>query len=617
MKITLTQLELLNFKGVFGKWVFKEGRNIFKGKNGTGKTTMCDAISWLKDGKDSEGKSDSGKKSFAIKTIVNEQPTSKGRHTVTGTYRVDGKEWKFERSFMEDWSTSRGSVEETLKGHITTYKINNRVTKTKKEFDAVIYEVFGDEVFKLTSDPTYFAGLKWQDRRKTLITLAGKIDTDKIIDSIPELRRLSGDHTVEQNTEIAAQRKKAISDEIKTLPAVIDELKQQLAKATGGASLKDAQFKVDEIKRDTALIKIKIDDFKSGNNSKVLKKLTSLNEQLRVAVSEFETDKNKAHKLFTSQKNRIDQINNEIEKWGKEIEKFDEGVTNLILSRRTIKSEEYEEKGNACHYCDKPITCSHCNEEDVESQKLFNRSKSEKLKTTIDNGKEFASARKKAEQIIIDLKKEKKDLEPLTKPEILSWSGNALIDDLQAQIKKIDNDKPGNEPPTELLEKLETLNADLAEALELSASIKATADTKKRIEELEEQKKKLSGEFDEVEKVLFLIGRYNKKLTETTEKPINDLFNNVRFRMFNTQTNGSIIPTCDIMSLDNKPYDTALSGGEKLKIGLDSINTFSEHFKMYSPVFIDNAESITDMPSMDTQTIELRVSEEHNELTQL
>ena len=66
-EIKLKSLILVNFKGVRNlEVVFTDQRTIISGDNGTGKTTIFDAFTWLLFGKDSTGRSDSN---FNIKTI--------------------------------------------------------------------------------------------------------------------------------------------------------------------------------------------------------------------------------------------------------------------------------------------------------------------------------------------------------------------------------------------------------------------------------------------------------------------------------------------------------------------------------------------------------------------
>ncbi len=156
MKVIINKIDLKGFKKLTGVWKLSEGGNTFLGKNGTGKTTLCDAERWLRTGKNSAGNA-----VFDIKTIVEGRPISKHTHAVAVTYSIDGEPLMLERSYAEKWAKKRGSLNTEFSGHTTTYRINDQINVSKKYFDAKVAEFFGGEKFKLTSDPTYFAGLKW------------------------------------------------------------------------------------------------------------------------------------------------------------------------------------------------------------------------------------------------------------------------------------------------------------------------------------------------------------------------------------------------------------------------------------------------------------------------
>ncbi|MFP3381455.1 hypothetical protein SB767_34615, partial [Bacillus sp. SIMBA_069] len=49
-------------------------------------------------------------------------------------------------------------------------------------------------------------------------------------------------------------------------------------------------------------------------------------------------------------------------------------------------------------------------------------------------------------------------------------------------------------------------------------------------------------------------------------------------------------------------------------VGLDIINTLSEHYGITAPIFVDNAEAVTKMIDTSTQVISLIVSEKDKQL---
>ena len=86
--------------------------------------------------------------------------------------------------------------------------------------------------------------------------------------------------------------------------------------------------------------------------------------------------------------------------------------------------------------------------------------------------------------------------------------------------------------------------------------------------------------------------------------------------MFNTQENGAVVPACDILNDEMKPYETAMSNGERVRAQLDFLCTFQKYFKIYGPVFVDNCESVTNPQQLDSQMIKLVHDESVKKLTQ-
>ena len=86
-QVKIKRLTLCNFKGLRNVTVeFSEDATTISGRNGTGKTTIKDAFSWLLWGKDSEGNTDS---KFGIKTNdANGNFIPDLEHEVSGMFEV-------------------------------------------------------------------------------------------------------------------------------------------------------------------------------------------------------------------------------------------------------------------------------------------------------------------------------------------------------------------------------------------------------------------------------------------------------------------------------------------------------------------------------------------------
>ena len=79
-----------------------------------------------------------------------------------------------------------------------------------------------------------------------------------------------------------------------------------------------------------------------------------------------------------------------------------------------------------------------------------------------------------------------------------------------------------------------------------------------------------------------------------------------RFKLFENQVNGALAECCET-TYNGVPYSN-LNNGARLNIGLDIINTLAEHYGFSPPVWLDNAESVTDILPTKGQQIRLIVS---------
>ena len=117
----------------------------------------------------------------------------------------------------------------------------------------------------------------------------------------------------------------------------------------------------------------------------------------------------------------------------------------------------------------------------------------------------------------------------------------------------------------------------------------------------------------EAERVLALCEIFTTKKCELIEDEINKMFSYVKFKLFETQINGGIAEVC-YATVNGVPYDDVNSAG-KINAGLDIIKTMQNQQDVKSFIFIDNAESITDIMPMENQMITLYVSKEDKQLS--
>jgi chromosome segregation ATPase len=134
-----------------------------------------------------------------------------------------------------------------------------------------------------------------------------------------------------------------------------------------------------------------------------------------------------------------------------------------------------------------------------------------------------------------------------------------------------------------------------------------------RIEELSAQEKELAGKYEEFEHQLHLMEEFNRAKVDLVENKINDHFELAEFKLFEELVNGGLKDTCETL-YKGVPYSSGLNNGAQINVGLDIINTLSEHYGFKAPVFVDNAESVTELLDIDSQMIKLIVSPGDDEL---
>ena len=225
MNIKLNRLTLSNFKGIKELTIEFNAVTNIHGENGTGKSTIFDAFTWLLFGKDSHDSKD-----FNIKTLDQAgKAIPMLEHAVEGFLEVDGTEISLKRIYQEKWQRRRGAEESELTGHETLYHWNG-VPLQAGEFKTKVDNLVNEGLFKLLTSALYFNAMKWQDRRQVLILIAGEINDAEVLAGMNKQQVaditaiLNSGKTLADFLKELSMRKKKLSDELKTIPSRIDEV---------------------------------------------------------------------------------------------------------------------------------------------------------------------------------------------------------------------------------------------------------------------------------------------------------------------------------------------------------------------------------------------------------
>jgi chromosome segregation ATPase len=642
MKMRLLKLSLKNFKGIKEFTLDTNGgknTNIY-GDNGTGKTTIFDAFTWLLFDKDSSDRS-----KFDIQPLDKQGNVIHMIDTeVEALLNIDGKVIALKKILREKWVKRRGEAESELKGTETLYYINDVPVK-QSEYKAYINDLIDESIFKMITNPLYFGlVLKWQDRRKVLLDMVGDVSDEDVVSSrndLKELASLLNNTDIETLKKSIVARKKKLNDDIKAIPYRIDELNNtiqefdfealEFRKKFIQAAIDDIEAKLaDSSKIDEEVLKDKkrlyelqseLMKIEQEAKNEAYKEYEQLNKELQNTLIELNTEKSR----LAQQQILIENAEKEIERLEKENEELRER-----WKEENKKELTFDESLFICPVCKRPFEEADIEAKKEEMLKNFNFEKAETLKKITAQGKEnnrkIEELKKKISEINIEeieakiliLDKKVKDIKAKIdnfKP-VIDLNNNERYKEIKSEIEAIENKLSKqyiNTEKDELKKKLVELKKELEEVNSKLAYKEHNEKAKTRIEELKKQERELARQIAELERQEFLTEEFIKAKVELLQSKIDSKFKYVKFKMFDIQVNGGIAETCEPM-VDGVTFSTNLNSGARINAGLDIINALCDYYNIQAPIFIDNKESITKLIVTKSQVISLIVSEQDKKL---
>ncbi|MBN3409966.1 acyl-CoA dehydrogenase [Clostridium botulinum] len=633
--IFLKNLSIKNFKGIkdlnldFGK-----ATNIF-GDNGTGKTTVQDSFTFLLFDKDSK---DSTK--FDVQPLdKNNNPIHNLETVIQATLDIDGKEVVLKRVYKEKYSKVRGTAKQEFKGYESAYYVND-VPKKVGEYKTFISELLNEKLFKLITNPQYFANLPWKDRRAIITDIVGDMDWNSVIDSkkdLEPLRKHLSNNTVDDFIKANKSKINQLKKDRLQIPSRIDEVSN---------SIQEFDFDGFDIQRRGIVAGIKNIDEQFQDKSKANEGLFKLKaaliekkQKLTEVEYKFKANANKP-KMEVEAKIRsievnIRHLNMSIDELQEEVKRNQEYINNTLVLRRNnllkvyngIKNSKFEfnEENCICPTCKRKFETNDIEAKREELEGNFNSDKAKKLKENIAEGKSVATKIEELKNQIESLNKKIED-----EKNMLAVAQKSLVV-LQNKLNNFQTDMEESEEikyikqeiyniesqiqsyrkedTTELNNKKEELQEQLRELDKQLAHKEVNEKAKERIRELEEEEIKLSEKIAELEGLEILSEEFIRTKVELLEEKVNSKFKYVKFKMFKNQINGGLEECCE-PCINGVPYSSNLNSAAKINAGLDIINTLCNHYNINAPIFIDNRESTNKIIDVDSQVINLIVSKD-------
>jgi len=635
MKIELKSLTFENFKGIINQRIeFSKNTKIFA-KNEGYKTTILDGFDWCLFDKDSLGQSD-----FEIKTICTNQnqshfPDAKIgdvihnlNHSVETVLLADGAEYKFKKIHKEKWTKKRGAARKEFTGHETDHFIDD-VPIQKKEYTARVSELINEDLFRMLTDVRQFNLIHWQERRKILIELAGGVDETKI-NGYDLVKSILEGKSIEGMKKIVASKRKKINEELESIPVKIEENTRLIIETPESDIGKlnnqivmneskkvDVQREIDVTKSDSGQAErrqqiAKIETEIIGKTNEFNHGKSERTNEIQVKINNLQIEES----LLKTEIRNIQDSDNQIKK---EISNLE---TSVISAR-----EEWKSISNKTE--DIETTCPTCKQDlpewsIKETQERYNANKSTKLENLRN---EAGETKKKIEELQGKIQGDSFIKENSSKLHEISGKiagfvkekieeDQKTIDLKESKYKKqaledaIAEEKPAD---TSALDRsfidLDTIiRADRKTLLD----IEKNQEYRDRIKELEELEGRLSQEYAKLEGQLDKLDKFTVAKVHHIEDQINDMFGITKFKMFHEQINEGIRETCETMK-DGVTYNSMNNAG-RIQVGADTIHTLQKFYKTWCPMFVDNRESVTELPDMDCQVISLYVSPEDTEM---
>lgn len=650
----LLSLTLGNFKGVRDFTLEPGGlsTNVY-GTNATGKTTLADALSWLLFDKDSTGAKD-----FGIKTLEDGEPLHGVEHAAEATLEVetDGPptEITLRKVYHEVWTMARGSAKKTFTGHTTDYFIDG-VPVPLKDYKAQIASIADEGIFRLLTDPMAYNALHWQDRRRVLLEVCGDVDdadviaTDKQLGRLPEIL---GSRSLDEHRKVMAARRKKINDELEDIPVRIAEVERGLPDPVKANPDKLANLDAEITRYREQIAEAKA----GGQTAELTKRKRELEGEILALDNEVTQARNakraKADEAASERRSALSAAKDEeaalvadIARMERSIASVDELLTQMTarmdLLRENwteINGEEFPgaELAEVCPTCEQPLPPERIEAAREKALATWNREKAERLEKINAEGKQLKTDSVEGAAAIAH---DRADIDALRTERVKAgekvYEAELRLDSIEPAKLDLEDESPLKAAKVAELAKLEDeittaamsaepklaeLNDSIAMAEAEKAALEATnrdaearEKGKGRIAELAAQEKDLAAEYEQLEADLFLTEEFVRAKVALLEDKINARFEVARFRLFEQQVNGGINEVCECL-VDGVPYSAGLNNAARIAVGLDIIRTLSGHYGVTAPVFLDNAEAITDIPDIGAQVIALYVSEADKEL---
>lgn len=635
MKILIKSMDIANFKGIRALHLdFHPGGNALYGDNATGKSSVYDAFTWLLSGKDSRGNGNFSVKPLGAAAGVTPE--------VTALLDIDGETVKLRRTLREKWEKPRGSSQARFAGHTTDYFVDD-VPRKESEFKRIIAGYIDEKRLQLLTNVYAFAReLHWKDRRALLAEICGLPDDAGLLAGAPQFAELAeavGRRTVDEYKASLTAQRKGLSADLNALPIRIDECERlgsgladlpfdKARQAAGALEQARARLQAELAKLDgdalTAQAMAARDTLQAG-----LHKLEAQNQAHRLSQAVPQDDRTPAlRQAWDRAKDALAQNIRESDGLRERIGAGENRLDEYRARWRAIDKERFT--GGVCPACGQALPADKL----AAAEQRFAAGKAGRKQALLEDSKPVKAEMAAWKARLQALQEQRPALEqaegearraldgytPPAPPVIEDLPDYAAqkdalrrqIQDAEDRIGRLQQDKQAERDRLE--GELRDTNAKLQDADATLAKEQQLADARRRVAALRDEQRRAAAEIEELDRRIDLCEAFTRYRVQAVEQQVNSRFRLVRFRLFAEQINGGLADCCEV-TVDGVPY-ADLNHAMQVNAGLDIIGTLAQHYGVWAPLFIDNAESVTKWQETGAQTVRLVVSEGEKELRQ-
>lgn len=628
-KIRLENMELRNFKGVQHQAYAFDERTSITGANGTGKSTIFDAYLWCLFDKTQYGEKPKVQPLDTQNQIIHDLATE-----VIMTLVVDSNTMKVARKMTEK---KNGGTE-------SSYYVND-VPMTQTQFRTKMSEIGDlDRWFMISSiniipameqkvcraalqeiAPAFdemFLAKKYKSvfeaigKGLTVDELAQRTKADKTkakadMDAIPAAMDAQDRLRVEDDFTGIGNRINEIDAEVGKLTAQIDEAKKVKVDSATVAKEEERRKRIADLNKT-------ITDIEKDAYEKQLK----IEADYRKQMQEYDSTIAKAESDIKNYNHRLESISGMIERYTADVE--------ATRARWREKNAEQYTGSDRCPTCGQVLPADRIEEAKerwnaekaaslakISEQGKATKATLDRLQAEAEDIKENAEKRRTLVQETVDARNEydtaynQPVLADMLNEDAAYKEAKALYEALLAEMQSEAEAHKGDEDAiaAKIQPLKDRMTSIMDERRQLETRMAAKA-TNERIDaernRLEKQQVELAQAIADYEAIEADIAGFRKAKIQTVEDGVSSLFTMVRWKMYEPNvSNDGEKEICQPI-IEGVPYQLQ-NTATQFNAGLDIVNGFAKAYGVSVPLFIDGAESVTELIDTDNQLITLAV----------